>query len=63
MYTAVFVVVDTSDYSTTSDTYTINSDYELKIRVAAWLKGNEVSKRFKYHVGVYKERDLEGTVY
>lgn len=63
MYTAVFVVVDTTDYTTTSDSYTIRSDYELKIRLAAWLEGNKHSKRYKFRAMVYKERDLEGTLY
>ena len=63
MYTAVFVVIDTSDYSTTSDTYTIRNDYELQIRIAAWLNGNKHSKRYKFRAVVYKERDLEGTIY
>lgn len=62
MYTAIFVTVDTNDWTTTSDTYTINSDYELQIRIDAWLKGNEVSKSIRYYVGVYKD-NLECKLY
>lgn len=63
MYTVVFVTVDKNDWTTTSDTYTIRNDYELQIRLNAWLDGNKYSKRYKFHAMVYKERDLKGTLY
>ena len=62
MYTAVFVTVDTISWKTTSDHYTINSEYELQMRIASWLKGNEVSKSIRYYVGVYKD-NLECELY
>lgn len=63
MYTVVFVTVDTTEYTTTSDSYTIRNDYELQIRLNAWLDGNKYNKRYKFCAMVYKERDLEGTLY